>query len=498
VLTVHQIRREKNREAQQVFRKRRQAAEAAQGRRTQRLEAVVEEMSCIFIGFFDEMVQTAGVAEQHPDLIKSLRRSLVRVLALANDVVDMDEERAAATLAASSPVAAPDVTTVAQLQHEDDNCSSAHGTTNKVDVATIMPESGPSSAWDSWSQSQAQQPLSHHIQLRHYQQYSQPTPVDTCGAEGIGIVPYYFSPGSDSLSDPPPSLFPDSGSSGSADPVSGHLPASSSSSASPSLTALNVFGNGWTPLNLPPSILEELPKLPSRSLQNDLSALDTFTLRLIERSVANGYFMLHNNPAAISHPSFRLSRLFRTPEQLTTSFRWLLGPGREFMHRASGATWGKDGGTVAALPGRLVDARASAGVDVGECTNPDLVDVPDCLTAIGIQAELESLGAKMIDSETMEVCLSQSELSGDSDSGVGVVSDTQSPDINMNDESALSAWTYFDFFSMRRPEPPRQTLRMNVSALVKNLAAVAICFARGPGYPRQQLLSIMKASTCVS
>ncbi|KAL2676602.1 hypothetical protein Neosp_010366 [[Neocosmospora] mangrovei] len=84
-------RRERNREAQNIFRRRRQAAEAAQAKRVRRLEEVVEEMSSIFMAFVDEVLETEAVVKSQPVLVGSLRRSMARILKLAHEVVGPDE-----------------------------------------------------------------------------------------------------------------------------------------------------------------------------------------------------------------------------------------------------------------------------------------------------------------------------------------------------------------------------------------------------------------------
>ncbi|WKT43480.1 hypothetical protein QSH57_008316 [Fusarium oxysporum f. sp. vasinfectum] len=85
-------RRERNREAQNIFRRRRQAAEAAQAQRVRRLEQVVEEMSSVFMSFVDEMLTTEAVVRAQPSLVGSLRRSMERILELAHEVVGPEED----------------------------------------------------------------------------------------------------------------------------------------------------------------------------------------------------------------------------------------------------------------------------------------------------------------------------------------------------------------------------------------------------------------------
>uniref|UniRef100_A0A0B7JUA5 BZIP domain-containing protein n=1 Tax=Bionectria ochroleuca TaxID=29856 RepID=A0A0B7JUA5_BIOOC len=85
-------RRQKNREAQNAFRRRKQVAEQAQQHRLRRLEQVIEEMSCVFMGVFDQMLQTESIVVQHPGLVANLRESITKVLQLAKEVVDIDQD----------------------------------------------------------------------------------------------------------------------------------------------------------------------------------------------------------------------------------------------------------------------------------------------------------------------------------------------------------------------------------------------------------------------
>ncbi|KAF4977123.1 hypothetical protein FZEAL_6311 [Fusarium zealandicum] len=93
-------RRERNREAQNIFRRRRQAAEAAQAKRVRRLEEIIEEMSSIFMTFVDEMLETDAVVKGQPVLVGSLRRSMARILALANEVVGPEDDCEGALMSA--------------------------------------------------------------------------------------------------------------------------------------------------------------------------------------------------------------------------------------------------------------------------------------------------------------------------------------------------------------------------------------------------------------
>ncbi|KAH7468156.1 hypothetical protein FOMA001_g15306 [Fusarium oxysporum f. sp. matthiolae] len=85
-------RRERNREAQQQFRKRRQAAEAARVQRLKRLEGVVERMSTVIVDFADKMLQEE-VLKQYPALAADVQDVITQVLVLANEAGDPEETR---------------------------------------------------------------------------------------------------------------------------------------------------------------------------------------------------------------------------------------------------------------------------------------------------------------------------------------------------------------------------------------------------------------------
>ncbi|EWY81513.1 hypothetical protein FOYG_15746 [Fusarium oxysporum NRRL 32931] len=85
-------RRERNREAQQQFRKRRQAAEAARVQRLKRLEGVVERMSTVIVDFADKMLQEE-VLKQYPALAADVQDVITQVLVLANEAGDLEETR---------------------------------------------------------------------------------------------------------------------------------------------------------------------------------------------------------------------------------------------------------------------------------------------------------------------------------------------------------------------------------------------------------------------
>ncbi|KAI1071898.1 hypothetical protein LB507_005044 [Fusarium sp. FIESC RH6] len=95
-------RRERNREAQQQFRKRRQAAEAARMQRLKHLEGIIEKMSTVIIGFTDKMLQE-DVLKRYPALAADAQDVIAQVLALANEAGDPEEGSTAEQADGTSP-----------------------------------------------------------------------------------------------------------------------------------------------------------------------------------------------------------------------------------------------------------------------------------------------------------------------------------------------------------------------------------------------------------
>ncbi|KAM0443908.1 hypothetical protein ACHAQK_002655 [Fusarium lateritium] len=80
-------RRDRNREAQQQFRRRRQESNDQRFQRLKCLEWVIERMSTVVVDFTDQLLQDPVVL-QHPDLITSIQDVIKDVLVLANAAGD--------------------------------------------------------------------------------------------------------------------------------------------------------------------------------------------------------------------------------------------------------------------------------------------------------------------------------------------------------------------------------------------------------------------------
>ena len=95
-----QTKRNRNRQAQSLFRQRKQVAEAAERHRIQTLEGIVQESSNVFIDFLDELLGKEGILRHYPELGASIHRSVARLLTLTKTLHAADD-------AATPPAAIP-------------------------------------------------------------------------------------------------------------------------------------------------------------------------------------------------------------------------------------------------------------------------------------------------------------------------------------------------------------------------------------------------------
>ncbi|KAK1624673.1 hypothetical protein BDP81DRAFT_437193 [Colletotrichum phormii] len=86
-----QMRRERNREAQKVFRKRKQAAEEIQAHRLQHLETTVAKMSSAVVELVDWMLDIEAL-KQEIGVLTRIQEMVAHVLALADDAVALEDE----------------------------------------------------------------------------------------------------------------------------------------------------------------------------------------------------------------------------------------------------------------------------------------------------------------------------------------------------------------------------------------------------------------------
>lgn len=377
---TRQIRRQRNREAQNVFRQRRQAAALAQTHRIQHLEQTIEEMSRAFTGFVDEVLEAQTIGPDNPALLNNLHHVSARILSLAKGAVDVEE------------LATPPAT----FTHPNNQPSTGQG------VETM----------ESNFQSMSRTPSRSIIPLRQ------------------------------------------------------------------------VFGNGWTTSTTPElSNIQPIQRL-TPDIATALSALGSFSLRLLEATLIYGYrLLLEHIPEMTDEAGLALCS--RPPQQLAACFRWLLGPGREYMCRMSGVAWEASHGATLQPP------DSSTPFSMPPCPDTTLeVNHPrektEYLTAIGVQRRLQSLGAKMLDADTMELRLDGSRFGTEDD--LRFFSSGPAPP---------ASWSYIDFFSVYHAQPSSVTMILRVPEFIQNMTQISTCLGNGPGYSKKELARVMKASASI-
>lgn len=469
------VRREKNRQAQHVFRKRKQATEAAQVRRIRRLEDVVEEMSGVVMRVFDAILETESLTTNHPSLVSCLDEALARVLELAKEVVDVDED--------SQAIGGEPATEVPALTTSGSSSSSSAKQDDEEDSLVML------SVAESDSQLQ--------------QMYMQ---TSTSGAASTTPFTDFLPDASSSTIILDPNLFTPSQPEIIEPPI---MPPPNWRASQPQLPP-QLFSNGWASKKMPgPTDSIFLPPT-TFEFQARLRDLGSFTQRLTEHIISYGYACLINSPgisatvaAAEVERAFGYTLRFRTKQQMIDTLQWFLGPGKEYMYRASGYTWGGRGGTTAEFPDGLgPKPRMRDLLPEERLFQGDHDAEADFLTAVGVHEELKNLGAKLVDTDTIEIKISSQSRSSDGRNWMGTGRSTQAntpetwngeaPD---HDEPPLSpsGGSVFGFLLKRRRE--RQlTLRLNMTLLITNLSRHSVCFLRGPAFPRHELGEMVQAS----
>ncbi|CAM1508556.1 Fc.00g054040.m01.CDS01 [Cosmosporella sp. VM-42] len=406
-------RRERNREAQNVFRKRRQAAEAEQTKRLRRLEEIVEEMGSVFMSFVDEMLETEAV-KQDAGLMGSLRRTTGRIVALAQECVGPEDD---------SPMA------------EDESNSEAQDDTSVKVPQTALVRADSSSSGSSPSQT------AEHDSIADTNQ-SPPMALE---------VPAIIEP----VSSPDlgtPVIFSDS----------------------PPVLTTEIYGNGWQSTPFPPTLhgfSEDWTHLPPLSS-------DSFAFRLAKASLTTAYLILSRAiDPPISHSEetriFASTLRYRTREDMLARMRWLLGPGQKDMFMVANMPYGRWGDQTLSR-----NDLCSSSADTNDAAH--VPGCPDFLSVIGVERQLVALGAKIVDSETLELNI------------------TSPPAVEPNESRfpQPESWSFVDFFSpdQLRPKPSVLTMRLSVSLLVNYLSRHAVCLLRGPGFSTAELGKAIEAS----
>jgi hypothetical protein len=136
-----------------------------------------------------------------------------------------------------------------------------------------------------------------------------------------------------------------------------------------------------------------------------------------------------------------------------------------------------------------MSASPLLGVGFGAENGRDVVAQPEFLSVIGVQNELERLGTRFVDDDTIEI---------NADIPQSITTSANNLEVDLITPSPES-WSYLDFFSMHRPESDARSLptRISLSLLTSNLANVAICLGRGPVYPRHEVRRVVKTSAAI-
>ncbi|KAH7166286.1 hypothetical protein EDB81DRAFT_782014 [Dactylonectria macrodidyma] len=439
-------RRQRNREAQNVFRRRRQAAEAEQGKRLRRLEEVVEEMSSIFISFVDEILESEIVIQQ-PNLAGSLRKSMARILALANEVVGPDESEDASCVPSTIPPVVPAPSTAATTISTSTSMTKMLPVISENDTLGHSSTSPPGDSSTSRHSSE---------DLMDCDKQTETDPVFQT-SKSAPILALTGPPGHDHhIPDGPPgNVF----------------------NETPPLPP-QIYGNGWTITNHP--IVghkhwgARLPLSP-----------DSFAYRLAKASLSIAYLILtkaHHPPL----PQAEEQRIFGTnmdytdKSELLIRLRWLLGPGSGDMYRVIDLPYGQHGSQVFTRSdlNPAFDELGWPGIYKRRPNNGDA----GYLSILGVEKQLLALGGRIIDAETLEL-------------NIANPASTESPPSDVV-SAQPDSWSFVDFFSPNqlRTRPNALTMQLSIGLLVSNLAQSGVCLMRGPGYPRDELGGAIQAS----
>ncbi|KAM0188332.1 hypothetical protein ACHAPA_009434 [Fusarium lateritium] len=423
--TALKARRERNREAQNIFRRRRQAAEAAQAQRVRRLEQVIEEMSSVFMGFVDEMLTTEAVVSGQPSLVGSLRRSMEKILELAHEVVGPEED-------------------LVMLPR-----SNSPGEERRAGGSSGSPESEQSETTSESSGSLA-------VTVRKVQ----PTPQPVATTYTASIAPptpvsHFSSPHSHHFQQPP----------------------MAKTFTIPVSLSPQIFGNGW--LGTTPASQGDV----TMSSPSPPQAQSSFAFRLANTALTVACHLLVRSPGQYSM-SAPESRLFcntlkgRAKDEMLTRLRWLIGPGKHEMHRVIDLPYGRYGHHVYTNgelnPMSVEDIEwpwptRDAGGRIDHFTR--------FFSIVGVEKQLLALGARVVDTDTLELNLNSSPM----------------PNVADAVPKQPESWSFVNCFSFP-PQPKNSpvTVRLSIPKLITSLATRSVCLMRGPGIPRAEIGSAIE------
>ncbi|KAI8720174.1 hypothetical protein NCS52_00462100 [Fusarium sp. LHS14.1] len=221
------------------------------------------------------------------------------------------------------------------------------------------------------------------------------------------------------------------------------------------------------------------------SHQHDLDTSSSFPLHLVQTTLSRACLYLNGDvyiAAEDMERAFGHSLRLHTHQQVLDHLRWLLGAGKDEMRKATGINWSTkawaEGGDSTDLFWPFKE-DGSIGTDDGSEDDSQ----PEFLTALGVQEQLESLGAKVLGSDLMELSISGYEslqIYSTADSGpasLGAVRPARAP--SSVGSAALIVW-------------------LNTSLLTTNLADEAMCLEKGPIYPRRGVARAVEASVIMA
>ncbi|UPK89468.1 hypothetical protein LCI18_000403 [Fusarium solani-melongenae] len=212
----------------------------------------------------------------------------------------------------------------------------------------------------------------------------------------------------------------------------------------------------------------------------------SFPLHLVETTISQAFLYLNGDVYITVEDlerAFGFSLRLHTRQQLLHHLQWMLGPGKDAMHQATGINWSTTAWSGGG--GGSTDLSWSFAEDSSPSTDDGSEgDIqPEFLTALGVQQQLESLGAKVLGSDLIELNISGYEslqLRSTADSSPASLSAARPAHAPSSVESAaLIVW-------------------LNTSLLTSNLANVAMCLDKGPVYPRRGVARAVEASVIMA
>ncbi|KAL6410782.1 hypothetical protein AUP68_07214 [Ilyonectria robusta] len=215
----------------------------------------------------------------------------------------------------------------------------------------------------------------------------------------------------------------------------------------------------------------------------------SFAVQLVKATLSHASLALNGDiyiRAEDMERAFGSMLRIRTRQQLATSMRWMLGPGSDAMYQATGINWnpgstrGAEGYSYSVLPHKHGHYSTSDADSSSDNFN-DRPEQPEFLTALGVQEQLQSLGAKVLSPDTMELSISGSGSTG---------SDTRRPSSNFLAFPTANA--------LGLAAPARLVLRLNTFLLATNLSHGAKCLGKGPVYPRHGIAKAIEASVILA